>query len=159
MERAVQIDSLERVRPVWHILAAFDARAIAHSVGRLYVGDYADQADARTVIDRKQNLTEVCANLTQQHERFRSELERARDAGIRLVILVEHGRGIRTLNDVFGWYNPRLRTSPRATTGRQLGRMMYTIAARYGVEWRFCEPAETGAEILKILFEEEEAQP
>lgn len=91
MERAVQIDSLERVRPVGHILAAFGARKIAHSVGRLYVGDYADQADARTVIDRKQNLPEVCANLTQQHERFRAELERARDAGIRLVILVSTG--------------------------------------------------------------------
>ena len=155
MARMVHIDSRERMRPIGHILAAFDARGIAHSIGWLYVGDYADQADARTVIDRKQNLTEVCANLTYQHERFRAELERARDAGIRLVILVEHGRGIRSLHDVFGWYNPRLRTSPRATTGRQLGRMMYTVAARYGVEWRFCDPAETGAEILKILFEEE----
>ena len=155
MERVVQIDSLERVRPIGHVLAAFDACGIAHSVGRLYVGDYADPFNARTVVDRKQNLTEVCANLTQQHERFRAELERARDAGIRLVILVEHGRGIRTLHDVFSWYNPRLRTSPRATTGRQLGRMMYTVSDRYGVEWRFCDPAETGAEILKILFEEE----
>lgn len=155
MARVVQIDSRERVRPIGHILAAFEARGIAHSVGRLYVGDYADPFNARTVIDRKRSLIEACANLTQQHERFRSELERARDAGIRLVILVEHGRGIRSLHDVFGWYNPRLRTSPRATTGRQLGRMMYTVAARYGVEWRFCDPAETGAEILRVLFEEE----
>ena len=155
IQRTVQIDSREKTHAIGHILAAFDAQGVSHFVSKLYVGDYANPFNARTVVDRKQSLIEVCANLTQQHERFRAELERARDAGIRLVILVEHGRGIRTLHDVFSWYNPRLRTSPRATTGRQLGRMMYTVAARYGVEWRFCDPAETGAEILKILFEEE----
>lgn len=61
----------------------------------------------RLIIDRKQNLQELCGNVCQQHERFKKELIRAIDAGIRLVILVEHGPDIQSLEDVWFWKNPR----------------------------------------------------
>ena len=131
--------------------------ANGHKVVRskLYVGDITLLDRQSTCIDLKQDLTEVCGNLCQQHERFRAELLRAQEAGIRLIILVEHGHGIRSMEDVERWKNPRARHSPGATTGAQLAKIMRTMAERYGIEWRFCDKKETGREIIRALTEGE----
>lgn len=57
--------------------------ANGHKVVRskLYVGDITLLDRQSTCIDLKQDLTEVCGNLCQQHERFRAELLRAQEAG------------------------------------------------------------------------------
>lgn len=117
---------------------------------KLYVGDYQSLDRPRLAIDRKKSLLELCSNVTQGHERFRKELLRAEDAGIRLVILCEED-GIETLEDVYFWDNPRLAESPRATTGKQLYRSLCTIRDRYGVQIEFCKKSETGKKIIEIL--------
>lgn len=105
------------------------------------------------VIDRKRTLGEVVGNVTQEHERFRRELLRAQEAGIQLIVLVEHSNRIRTVEDVKRWQNPRLRFSPQAMSGERLYAVMLTMSAKYGVEWMFCEKRQTGQRIVEILKE------
>lgn len=118
---------------------------------KMYVGDVTRLDNQTVCIDLKRNLQEVCGNLTQQHERFVRECVRAKDAGIKLVILVEHGCGIKTLQDVDGWVNPRLKVSPYAVSGQRLRKMMETVAMKYGVVWMFCSRSETGEKVVNIL--------
>ena len=74
---------------------------------KLLVGDYMSLDNPRLIIDRKQNLSELCSNVCQGHERFTNEIKRAIDNEIRLVFLVEHGSDITCLEDVIFWENPR----------------------------------------------------
>lgn len=101
------IDSREKARAIQKIVAEFDKQNIKYDVSKLYVGDYQSLDNARLVIDRKQNLTEVCGNVCQQHKRFKAELIRAQEMGIKLIFLVEHGGKIKSLEDVKEWKNPR----------------------------------------------------
>lgn len=117
---------------------------------RLYTGDYTWANDQKICIDTKQDLQEVCGNVTQQHKRFKAECERAKMAGIKLVILVKEA-SIKSLDEVPKWYNWRLKFSPRATTGRQLWKIMSTMTENYGVEWRFATPSNMGKTIVEIL--------
>lgn len=114
-------------------------------------GDYREMSNEKLIIDRKAHLTEVCGNVCQQHERFRNELIRAREAGVQLIILIEHGRGIMSIADVEKWTNPRAKKSPAAISGETLAKVMRTFSERYGVRWEFCRKDETGARIIKIL--------
>jgi hypothetical protein len=69
---------------------------------KLDFGDY--MADGSNVsIDTKRNLQEVAMDCGRDHARFAREMDRARDAGHRLVILVEVGGPYRTIEDVRGW--------------------------------------------------------
>lgn len=117
---------------------------------KLYAGDYSWATDQRICIDTKQDLQEVCGNVTQQHKRFKEECERAKAAGIRLVILIKEA-SIKSLDDVPKWYNWRLKFSPRATTGKQLWKIMTTFSEKYGVEWQFATPSAMGRTLVEIL--------
>lgn len=133
---------------------------------KLYVGDYQSLDNPRLVIDRKKDLQELCGNVAQQHERFKAELIRAMQAGIQVVILVEHGVGINCLEDVYFWENPRKHriiwrtingrrqktvVSEKAVDGKQLYKSLCTIRDRYHVRFEFCSKKETGKEIVRIL--------
>ena len=145
----IQIDSREKSRAIKKIIKEFDEQEVKHHVSKLYVGDYMSLDNPRLVIDRKQNLTEVCANVCQDHDRFRAELIRANESEIRVIILVEHG--IETLEDVIWWQNPRLKKSPKAITGERLYKIMQTFERKYGCKFMFCTKEETGKRILEIL--------
>jgi hypothetical protein len=118
---------------------------------RLLVGDYALSTSQAICIDTKADLQEVAGNICQQHERFRAECIRAQEAEVRLIILVEHGATIDSIDAVRRWTNPRLRKSPKAITGPRMAAVMESIAVRYGVEWKFCSKAQTGRRIIEIL--------
>ena len=87
----VQIDSREKQRAIQKILKTFESKNVNFFTSKLLVGDYMSLDNPRLVIDRKQNLSEVCSNVCQQHERFKAELKRANQARIQLVLLIEHG--------------------------------------------------------------------
>lgn len=93
----IQIDTREKQRAIRKILKTFDDNGVKHFSSKLLVGDYMSLDNPRLIIDRKQNLQELCGNVCQQHERFKRELLKAIDAGIQLVILVEHGSDIQSL--------------------------------------------------------------
>lgn len=117
---------------------------------RLYVGDYTWATDQKICIDTKQDLQEVCGNVTQQHERFRDECERAKEAGIQLVILVQEPN-IRSIDDVPSWFNWRRKKNPKALSGRQLFKIMLTMSQKYGVRWEFTTKNNLGKRIVELL--------
>lgn len=119
---------------------------------KLYVGDYTLPADQSVCIDTKQHINELVADCIQDHERFRAELIRAKEAGIRLFILVENKDGVRTAADLPGWKNPRRIKSPKCTTGTQLYKIITTMSEKYGAIFLFCKPEESAAIITGILL-------
>ena len=147
----ILIDSREKQKAIKNIIATFDQNGVKYASSKLFVGDYQNIDNPRLVIDRKQNLNELCSNVCQQHARFKAELLRAVEFKIRLVFLVEHGKGITTLDDVKKWQNPRKKTSPNATDGERLYKILKTIEERYDTKFVFCEKKNTGEEILRIL--------
>lgn len=160
----IQIDSREKARAITKIVSEFDKQGIVHPVSKLLVGDYMNYDNPRLIIDRKQNLTELCSNVTGDHERFRREMKLAQDNEIQLVFLIEHGKDIKTLHDVIWWQNPRRikrRQNPstgkwetietKATTGETLYKILCTQERKYGCRFLFCDKSETGSEIIRIL--------
>jgi hypothetical protein len=135
----------------------------------------------RMIIDRKQNLSEYCANTCQNHERFRSELIRAQENGIKLIILIEHSTRIKSIKDVEIWENPRrkvktkvwiedklaidengeeywiaghyetIEIETKAMTGKTLAQVMRTQERKYGCKFMFCDKLHTGKRIIEIL--------
>ena len=147
----IQIDSREKPQATQLIKEHFDKAGVKWFVSKLVVGDYASLDNPRFVIDRKQTLQELCGNVGQQHERFRAELIRANDLGIKLVFLVEHSRNITTLSDVRHWNNPRLKISPCALSGMELYKRLRTIETKYSTQFLFCDKQRTGQTIIQLL--------
>lgn len=117
---------------------------------KLYCGDYTLPTNQKICIDTKQDLQEVCGNLTQQHERFQAECVRAQEAGIKLVILIQE-QNIKQLSEVPSWYNWRLKKNPRALNGVKLFKIMLTMSQKYGVVWEFTTKQECGKRIVELL--------
>lgn len=176
----IQIDTREKQRAIKKIVTEFEKQDVKHYSSKLYVGDYMSLDNPRLIIDRKQNLSEVCSNVCQGHSRFRGELIRARDNGIKLIILIEHSNRVKSLEDVENWVNPRskkrvwvpdqIKTNKdgeeyweaghyetrktKAMPGKTLAKVMETMAKKYGCEWQFCDKNNTGKRIIKILGED-----
>ena len=146
----IQIDTREHKWELARIQRQFTSLGVTTFVSKLYVGDYQSLDNPRLVIDRKKNLLELCGNVCQQHERFRKEIVRAQEAGIRLIILCEEDE-ITRLEDVYFWENPRKERSPKATSGPALYRSLLTIRDRYNVRFEFCRKDETGKRIMELL--------
>ena len=117
---------------------------------KIYCGDYTWATNQSICVDTKQDLQEVVGNVIQQHDRFRSECIRAKEAGIKLIILITEPK-VTCLSDVFSWWNPRLRYSKKATTGRQLGKILYSMKEKYEVDFQFCKKSEVGKRIVEVL--------
>lgn len=158
----IQIDSREKARAIQKIIAEFDRQGIKHPVSKLMVGDYMNYDNPRLIVDRKQNLTELCSNVCQDHDRFRRELILAQENGIQLIVLCEHGQGIESLEDVIFWKNPRgekrvhiegkwQTVQTNAMKGEVLYKILTTLQDKYGVQFHFCTKDETGQKIVEIL--------
>ena len=103
----IQVDSREKAHAIEKILAEFDRQGVKWFVSKLPQADYMSLDNPKLLIDRKQNLNELCNNVVQDHKRFRAELLRAQEYGQHIIVLVEHSKNIRTLEDVIHWVNPR----------------------------------------------------
>ena len=55
---------------------------------RLYCGDYSWATNQSICVDTKESMGEIESNLIHDHERFREECIRAKEAGIKLIILI-----------------------------------------------------------------------
>lgn len=162
----IQIDTREHKKELARIEGQLRALGVDFFKSKLYVGDYMSLDNPRLVIDRKKDLLEVCTNVCQQHDRFRAELIRAKEHDIRLIILIEHGEEIKTLEDVYFWQNPRKRPTKwvmqnghpvkvpeniKAVQGDVLYKSLCTIRDRYGVLFEFCDQKNTGQRIVDLL--------
>jgi len=118
----------------------------------LPVGDYA--LFPEVAIDTKASMQEIAQNIggtTEEHERFRRELIKAKENGCHLYVLIENDENIRNINDVRRWVNPRLIDSDRAITGERLAKAMLTMQERYGVTFLFCSPEQAAGMIHYLL--------
>ena len=149
----IQIDSREHQKAIKKIIAEFDKQGIKYYISKLWAGDYMSLDNPRLIVDRKQNLSELCQNVCQDHDRFRRELVRAQENRIQLIILCEHGKDIECLEDIIFWENPRLKKSPKATTGQTLYNILSTLQRKYGVHFEFCTKEQTGKRIIELLGE------
>lgn len=122
-------------------------------------------------VDTKKDMQEIVGNICgKAHPRFRDECILAQNNGIKLYVLVENTDGIKTVQDVFKWHNPRLHRYnkiaymhkygkwlnvplPKAepTSGTILAKAMLTMQLKYGVEFVFCRPEDAGAKVLELL--------
>lgn len=136
--------------------AYFDDNEIGVVRCKLPFGDYAPIPPVS--VDTKKDMDEIAQNICgKEHRRFVNECKAARDAGCKLIILVENTVGISDLSQVHLWKNPRSCYSPNCVQGPRLQKAMETISTRYGAEFRFCTPEEAGETIKTIIEGYEQA--
>jgi ribosome-associated protein len=124
---------------------------------KLDVGDYAFP-DGKISVDTKQDLLELSKDImSNDHRRFRAECERAKSAGIQLIILVEE---FPPFGQVALWEVPRWKSSnewhrygdPMTLVPPQaLQKAMQTMTEKYGVKFRFCYRKQTPTRVIKYL--------
>lgn len=133
------------------IRAYFRRNSIDYVVQKLDCGDYMLQG-GNVTIDRKKNLDELAKNLLNPHDkaRFFREVQRAKESGLRLIILCEHGNGIKKLTDILQW-----RSKYGRVTGKALANAIYRTQVAYGVTFLFCDKRSTPKVILSILGQED----
>lgn len=138
-----------------HILKYFALHDVDFEEKKLDVADYKIDGKDSIAVDRKQNLDELARNLMNRadHSRFWKEVRRARDSGIKLIILCEHGGQIKSVPDVASWHS---KYSP--VSGRALMEEIYRVHISYGVEFLFCQKRSTGKRILELLGWDDELQ-
>ena len=129
----------------------FKDHGIATVRTKLAFGDYCFPPTIS--VDTKASMFEIANNIGSDHKRFKNECIAARDAGCRLIILVENTEGITCVNDVRSWVNPDAVYRPRAITGERLAKAMETMSERYGVRFEFCEPKDAAKRIIELLGE------
>lgn len=131
-----------------HIEEYFKAHDVPYEVRKLDTGDYYNTDNPSVIVDRKQNLQEICTNLSKGKEnvsRFTRECKRAFENHVRFVVLIE-GTNCRELNQIKDW-----KSKYSKHTGRWLLGEMFRLTMSYKVEWKLCRKNETAKRILEIL--------
>ena len=130
--------------------------------------------DIKIAVDRKNSIDEICGNLCssqKEHERFREEAITAQKANCRFYVVVENTEGIKSIDDIRKWSNPRLNHYHKVNYMHQLGKWqnvrnkgskppcdnirlmktMYTMSAKYGITFVLCSPYESAEKIVELL--------
>ena len=151
------IDTRERPKAIQSIMRTIERMGIPYERTKLLFGDYQDYNRPEVVIDRKQSIQELAQNCTRDHVRFRAELDRAKKAGAKLVILVEQNRykdgdewrTVEDITDLMYW------TGPHTTIrGEKVYRVLRGWMAKYNIDVQFCDKRNTGKRILEIIYHE-----
>lgn len=131
-----------------HVAEYFQKNGINYIHRALKFGDYSFISPAipefginepfsfenRIVFERKGDLTELSGNLSQGRERFENELQRAKDAGAKLILLTEDGS-----------YEQILRHNYRTDLNeRSYIASLFAFQARYGIEVQFVPRKQVG---------------
>ena len=130
--------------------------------------------DIKIAVDRKNSIDEICGNLCsskREHDRFREEAITAQKAGAKFYVVIENTEGIKSLDDIRKWSNPRLHRYNKINYMHRLGKWqnvknsgsrppcdnirlmktMYTMAQKYSINWIFCSPYESAEKIVELL--------
>ena len=127
----------------------------------------------------KRNLPESWMKAAQdlylkRHGFFHRGLIRAKQYGVKLYILVENEDGVKSIEDLFRWINPRsqifvrsnivrgyykngnpiyqrVQKYPNCMKGQQLAKACLTMEKKYGCQFVFCKPKEAGQKIVELL--------
>lgn len=129
-------------------------RGITLVRSKLAFGDYCKPPEV--AVDTKASIAELAMDIDREHARFRRELIGARDAGVRLYVLVENDAGVTDLSSLALWTEPdvdfRLRKyAQRRIEGKRLAKACRTMSDRYGVTFLFCSPEDAARIVTEIL--------
>lgn len=125
-------------------------------------------ADGSNVaVDTKKDVQELAMDVGKDHERFRRECEKARDAGYRLVILVERAERYCTRAALAQWVSTVCRRcrmcDPREVKGRRCRRgnkplqgatvaeIIGDMSEKYGVRFEFVSATECPRRVCELL--------
>lgn len=148
-----------------HVDGWFASHGVPFSYRKLDFGDYMVEG-SNISIDTKKDVQELAGNLGRDNRRFARECDRARDAGYRLIILVEELEAYNDRENVKRWTsfvcrmcrmcNPHKTTECRARrgmpmNGERLAKVMTTFEKRHGVRFMFCKRGDTAATICRLL--------
>lgn len=131
-------------------------------------GDYMSDNGSNVSVDTKKDVQELAMDCGRDHSRFVRECERARDAGYRLVILVESSDRYNDRTELERWISdvcrrcrkcdPRFaarckkyRTKPMQ--GPTLAKIVDTLERRYGVRFEFVSKTKAAKRICELLGE------
>lgn len=153
--RLIVIDSREKPKAIDKIIDYFEHNGIQYVTSKMLFGDYMDYNRPNIVIDRKHDIAELAKNCTAEHERFRHELERARDAGATLYILVEQNRYIsqgerikvERISDLLRWSSKYT-----IVKGEKVFRVLVGWMREFPLKVVFCDKRHTGEQIIKIIY-------
>lgn len=149
----ILIDTRDKAQAIKGITEYFDRHGILWERTKLDTGDYMLDGQPNLVIDRKQSLSELAHNLlSPDRARFYREVRRARDNGIKLIILCEHGPDVKTFADVKNW-KPKY----GKVSGKALADAIFRLEMAYNVPTLFCGKRSTGKRIIEILTGDNDA--
>lgn len=93
-------------------------------------------------IERKMSLTEIAGNFCRERDRFRAEFNRARDAGIRLYVLIERASWESAYAGAY-----RSKMKPQSMIASLL-----TWMARYRCAVIMCDRSDTGGKLIRDVL-------
>lgn len=146
MNNIIIVDTREKGNK--KILEYFDKVKQDYIISKLDYGDYKIYKNNNIVIDRKDNLLELCGNLchTMEHERVKREIQRAKDDGCKDFIFLIAESKIKTIDDIKNWSSPHTKVK-----GSVLLKVMQTMKERYGVRFIICPRKDMGKKIIELL--------
>lgn len=112
----------------------------------LSIGDYMIEGKDNISIDTKQNLNEIASNVFDESGRFMREVRKAYQNKVKLIVLIEQGGKIKSIEDVPQWNSKHSKI-----TGRGLSNRLFRIHVAYGTEFLFCDKRVTGKRIVELL--------
>ena len=146
---AIIEDTKQKIGKHLNILNFFQSVGINVRRCGLPYGDYIKAPEVS--VDTKQNIEEIaynmCGRATEKH-RFASECNDAKDDGCKLYFLIEDKR----FTEISDLYGKQIHLRNGITIpGDQLATAMGTMSGRYGCEFVFCDPNESGRKIIELL--------
>jgi hypothetical protein len=130
------------------ILEYFDSVEQDYIISKLDTGDYMLYKDYTTIIDKKDGLLELAGNLchTQEHERIKREIAKARELGcINFIFLIQDNK-IKSPEDIANWTSPHTKVK-----GETLLKIMRTMKEKYDVRFIIVPKKNMGEMIIKLL--------
>lgn len=130
------------------ILEYFDKVGQDYIISKLDSGDYMLFKNYHTIIDKKDGLLELAGNLchTQEHERIKREIAKARELGCKNFIFLIQDNKIKSLEDIKNWSSTHTKVR-----GETLLKIMTTMKQKYGIRFIICEKKKIGEMIIKLL--------
>lgn len=151
MKVRINVDTREQQNK--HIIKAFKKHKIDYSSQKINEGDYLIcipeiNHTCKTVIERKASLEELSANLCEPkdengYNRFERELIRAKDQGIKVILLIENPNYYEDMMN----HRHRTRLKPNAFRG-----MLFSLREKYGLEIVGVPKEYSGSYIYNVLY-------
>lgn len=146
MNNIIIVDTREKGHK--KILEHFNKVEQDYIVSKLDAGDYMLYKDFSTIIDKKDGLLELSGNLchTNEHERIKREIQRAKDLGCKNFIFLIQDSKIKTIEDIKSWSSHHTKVK-----GETLLKIMSTMSKKYDVKFIIVPKKNMGEMIIKLL--------